>query len=169
MLPVIKTIVYATGLGSGAPYVFRYALSLARQHQANIVVVHGIEPLSTFGQSLVEQYISHDASEEMHKKARETVKAQLQRRIEQLCTRECNGAANCENLVSSIRVVDGYPSQVILDVAKGCAADLIVMGAHRHTVVGEVMMGSTTRKVLHNASLPVLVVRIPEGYTEELR
>ena len=168
MLPKIETILYATGLGPGAPYVFRHALAVARQYQAKIVAVHAIEPLSTFGQSLVEQYISHDDSEEMHKKARETVKAQIQGRIEQLCTRECNGAANCENLVSSIRVVDGYPSQVILDVAKDCAADLIVMGSHRHTVVGEVMMGSTTRKVLHNASLPVLVVRIPEGYTEEL-
>lgn len=169
MLPALKTILYATALGPGAPYVFRYALALARQHQANIVAVHGIEPLSTFGQSLVEQYISHDASEEMHKKARETVKAQLKARIEQLCTRECNGAANCENLVSSIRVIDGYPDQVILDTAKECGADLIVMGAHRHTVVGEVMMGSTTRKVLHNSGLPVLVVKIPEGYTEELR
>ena len=168
MLPKIETILYATGLGPGAPYVFRHALAVARQYQAKIVAVHAIEPLSTFGQSLVEQYISHDASEEMHKKARETVKAQLQGRIEQLCTRECNGAANCENLVSSIKVVDGYPSQVILDAAKDCGADLIVMGSHRHTVVGEVIMGSTTRKVLHNASLPVLVVRIPEGYTEEL-
>ena len=169
MLPKIETILYTTGLGPGAPYVFRHALAQARQYQARIVVVHAIEPLSAFGQSLVEQYISHDDSEAMHSKARETVKTQIQGRIEQLCTRECNGAANCENLVSSIRVIDGYPDQVILDTAKECGADLIVMGAHRHTVVGEVMMGSTTRKVLHNSFLPVLVVKIPEGYSEELR
>lgn len=167
MLPQIKTIVYATGLGAGAPYVFRHALALARQFQAKIVAVHAIEPLSTFGQSLVEQYISHDASEEMHQKAREAVKAQLKGRLEQLCATECEGAANCENLVSSISVVDGYPSQVILDAAKDCSADVIVMGSHRHTVVGEVMMGSTTRKILHNAVLPVLIVKIPVGYLEE--
>ncbi len=70
MLPKIKTILYATGLGPAAPYVFRYALSLARQHEARIIAVHGMEPLSTFGQSLVEQYISHEQSEEMHQQAR---------------------------------------------------------------------------------------------------
>ena len=54
MLPAIKTILYATDLSQGSPYIFRYALTLARQHQAKIVVVHAIEPLTPFGQSLVE-------------------------------------------------------------------------------------------------------------------
>ena len=41
------------------------------------------------------------------------------------------------------------------------------MGAHRHTVIGDAMLGTTTHKVLHSASQPVLVVRIPEGFHEE--
>jgi nucleotide-binding universal stress UspA family protein len=163
MLPKIKTILYATDLGPDAPFVFRYALALGRQHQAAIVAVHGLEPLSRFGQSLIEQYISHDSSEEIHEKARNAVKGQLQQRLEQLCTEECNGAADCQNLVSSIRVVEGYPDQVILEVADDCSADLIIMGAHRHSMVGEVVLGSTARKVLHNANRPVLVVKIPKS------
>jgi nucleotide-binding universal stress UspA family protein len=160
MLPKIQTILYATGLGEDAPLVFRHALALARQFQATIVAVHAMEPLSPFGQSLVEHYISHDSSAEMHNKARESVRTGLQQRIEQLCREECQGTA-CDNLVSSIQVVDGYPAQAILAVAAGCSADVIVMGAHSHTVVGEIMVGSTTRKVLHSATKPVLVVKIP--------
>jgi nucleotide-binding universal stress UspA family protein len=166
MLPAIKTILYATGLSQGSPYIFRYALALARKHEAKIVVVHAIEPLTTFGQSLVEQYISHDTSEAMHSKARDTVKGQIEERIKQLCTTECNGAAECATLVSSIQVVDGYPSQVILEAAKACAADVIVMGSQRHTLIGEVMLGSSTRKVLHNAEQPVFVVRVPKDFAE---
>jgi len=169
MLPKIKTILYATGLGPGAPYVFRYALALARRHQANIVAVHAIEPLSAFGQSLVEQYISHDVSEAMHEKARETVKAQLQQKLEQLCSSECNGATDCKNLVATTLVVEGYPSQVIMDVAAEYSVDLIVMGTHHHTRVGEVILGSTTRKILHTAEQPVFVVKIPKGQSEELQ
>jgi nucleotide-binding universal stress UspA family protein len=167
MLPAIKTILYATGLGQGAPYIFRYALTLARQHQANIVVVHAMEPLTTFGQSLVEQYIDHATSAEMHSKARDSVKAEIQRRIEALCSQECQGA-ECANVVSSIRVVEGYAAQVIIDVAQACSADMIVMGAHRHTMVGEAFLGSTTRKVLHSATPPVFVVKVPKGYFEKL-
>ncbi len=168
MLPKIETILYTSDLGPGAPYVFRYALALARQHQAKIVAVHGMEPLSAFAQSLVEQYISHASSEEMHSQARDTVKAQIKKRMEQLCTKECNNATSCENAVSSIHVVEGYPEQVILNIAKDYSADLIVMGAYNHNIISEVMMGSTTRKVLNSASQPVLVVKIPKGYEEEL-
>jgi nucleotide-binding universal stress UspA family protein len=167
MLPKIETIVYATGLGSGAPYVFRYALALARQHQAKIIAVHGMEPLSTFGQSLVEEYISHDTSEEMHTKARASVKARLKERIGLLCDKECNNVPACENAVSAIHVIEGYPDQVILNIAKDYSADLIVMGAHTHSRVGEFIVGSTTRKVMHGSTRPVLVVKIPKDYKEE--
>lgn len=166
MLPKIETILYTTGLGPGGPYVFRYALALARQHQAKIVAVHAIEPLSTFAQNLVEQYISHNSSEELHSKARETFKTEIKTRMEQLCSKEC-AHAPCDNPVSAIQVVDGYPDQVIAEIAKDVSADIIVMGAHSRSKVGEVMMGSTTRKVLHSATQPVLVVRIPKGYVEE--
>ncbi len=169
MLPKIETILYATGLGPGAPYIFRYALALARQHKAKIVAVHGMEPLSTFGQSLVEQYISHESSEQMHSKAREKVKMQMQERMEKLCTRECNNVAPCDNPVSAIHVVDGYPDQVIVNLANEVSADLIVMGAQSHGKVSEIVMGSTTRKVLHNATQPVMVVRVPKGFAEEVK
>jgi len=167
MLPKIQTILYATGLGSGSSFVFQHALSIARQHEAKIVVVHGIEPLTAFGRSLLEQYISHDKSEEMHKKVQESVKGQIRKKIETLCARECDNVSSCENAVSAIHVVDGYPSQVILNVAKDYSADLIIMGAYHHTLVGEVILGSTTRKVLHEASQPVLVVKIPKDHKAE--
>jgi nucleotide-binding universal stress UspA family protein len=168
MLPKIETILYTTDLQHDASYVFRYALALARQHQAKIFAVHGMEPLPPFGQKLVEQYISHDTSEEKHRKARENVKAQLKMRMEKLCTKECNNAPSCENAVSSIQVVEGYPSQVIVDTANAISADLIVMGERYQNIVSKVVMGSTTRKVLHSADQPVLVVKIPKGYEEEL-
>jgi len=166
MLPKIQKILYATGLGAGAPYVFRYALSLARQYGAEIVAVHGMEPLSPFAQSLVELHVSHEDSEEMHRQARETVKEKLRGRIRQLCEKE-NGDDQAGCRVSEIRIVEGQPAQVVLTAAAEIGADLIIMGSHRHTVVGDAMLGTTTHRVLHSATQPVLVVRIPEGFREE--
>lgn len=168
MLPNIETILYATGIGPRAPYVFRHALSLARQYRARIIAVHALEPLSDFSQSLVEQYMSHEESEALHTKARESVMAKLRGRIETLCARECAGTPECSTAVSSIHIAEGQPAQVILDMAEKCQADVIVMGAQRHTMIGEVILGSTTRKVLHTASQPVLVVKVPKGFSEDL-
>ena len=164
MLPKIETILYTTDLEESALYVFRYALALARQHQAKIVVVHGVEPLTPYGQSLVAQYVPRDVTEKMHREARQNVKENIKKRIEELCAQECNNTPSCENAVSAIHVVEGYPSQVILDLAKDCSADLIVMGEYAHSIISEIMIGSTTRKVLHNAAQPVLVVKIPKGF-----
>lgn len=167
MLPNIKKILYATGMGPGAPYVFRYALALARQHEAQIIAVTALEPLSNFAQSLVELHISHEDSQELHLKAREQARERLRERITLFCDKECSNDPRCTNRVDNIRIVDGQPAQVILATAREYQVDLIVIGAHRHTMVGDAMLGSTTHKVLHSAAQPVLVVRVPEGFHEE--
>ncbi len=167
MLPKINKILYATGMGAGAPYVFRYALALARQHDAQIIAVSALEPLSTFAQSLVELHISHEQSAEIHSKAQSQAKEQLRERIERLCAMECGSDPQCTGRVSEILIEEGQPAQVILSAAREHAVDLIIMGAHRHTVIGDAMLGSTTDKVLHSAAQPVLVVRIPAGFHEQ--
>lgn len=167
MLPKIEKILYATGLGPAAPYVFRYALSLAQKYDAQLIAVHGMEPLSAFAQSLVELHISHDQAAEMHRQAHQKAKQRLQERIARLCSTEACLDPQGEHRVSAIHVVEGAPAQVVLQVAAEVDADLIVMGSHRHTMIGDAMLGTTTHKVLHSADRPVLVVRIPEGYREE--
>ncbi len=167
MLPKIDTILYATGLGAGAPYVFRYALGLAQKHGARIVIVHAMEPLSPFGQSLVELHVTHEKSEEMHRDARAKVKQDIVKRLELLCEKELCSDPEGRNRVADIRVVEGQPAQVVLQEATGARADLIVMGTHRHTRVGEALLGTTAHKVLHSSTTPVLLVRIPDGYHEE--
>jgi len=167
MLPKIKKILYATGMGAGAPHVFRYTLAMAKQFDAQIVAISALEPLSTFAQSLVELHISHEKAEGIHHAAQLQAKERLRDRIARLCEKECGTDPQCTRRVSEIRIEEGQPAQVILAAARECAADLIIMGAHRHTTVGDAMLGSTTHKVLHSAAQPVLVVRIPAGFHEE--
>ena len=167
MIPQIRKILYATGMGAGAPYVFRYALTMAKQHDAQIIAVSALEPLSTFAQSLVELHISQEQSAEIHGKAQAQAKERLRERVARLCEKECATDQQCAQRIKEICIKEGQPAQVILAAAKEYAADLIIMGAHRHTVIGDAILGSTTHKVLHSAAQPVLVVRIPEGFHEE--
>jgi len=167
MLPRIKKILYATGMGAGAPYVFRYALTIAKQHDAQIIAVSALEPMSTFAQSLVELHISHEQSEQIHNTAKNQARERLLERITRLCEKECGSEVQCAQRVKEILVEEGQPAQIVLKNAKEYAVDLIIMGAHRHTMIGDAILGSTTHKVLHSAAQPVLVVRIPEGFHEE--
>lgn len=163
MLPKINTIVYATGLGASAPYVFRYAMCLAQQHQAKLVIVHAMEPLSPFGQSLVELHVSHAASEKMHTNALVQIRGQMEKRLADFVAGESGANAS---LVKAIKVIEGQPAQVIVAEAKTHHADLIVIGSHRHTALGDALLGHTASKVTHSSEIPVLLVPIPKGFEE---
>ena len=118
MLPKIKKILYATGMGAGAPHVFRYALTMASQLDAQIIAVSAIEPLPAFAQSLVELHVSHQEAEQKHLEARNLAKERLKERITRLCEKECGTDPRCNNRVNLIQVEDGHPAEIILANAK---------------------------------------------------
>jgi len=167
MLPEIKKILYATGMGAGSPHVFRYAMTMAKQHDAEIIAVSALETLSNFAQSLVAVHIPTEQQECLHTEAHAHAREKLEQRIKQLFEKEVANDQQSKERLSEIRIEDGTPARVVLRVAEEIDADLIIMGSHRHTVVGDAMLGTTTHKVLHSTKRPVLVVRIPEGYHEE--
>ena len=88
-------------------------------------------------------------------------------RVARLCDKESANDPQAAERLGEIRIEEGSPAQAVLRVAKEIDADLIIMGSHRHTMIGDAILGSTTHKVLHSAAQPVLVVRIPEGFHEE--
>ncbi|MBI5095870.1 MAG: universal stress protein [Candidatus Hydrogenedentes bacterium] len=54
---------------------------------------------------------------------------------------------------------DGDPSEVIVQYAEECKADLLVMGAYGHTKVRELVVGSTTAYAINHAPCPLLLTR----------
>jgi nucleotide-binding universal stress UspA family protein len=158
--PKIKKILYATDLSDGSSHVFRYALSQARHYQAKISILHVVEPLSPFAQSLVELHVSHQASEAQHAAVRQQLLDQLKKRLHAFCETEACAAE--ENLVAEIQVLEGQPAATIIKQAVDCQADLIVMGTHQHSAVGQALLGTTAHKVLHSCPAPTLLVRIPD-------
>ncbi len=56
----------------------------------------------------------------------------------------------------------GYPSQQIVDEANRYNVDLIVMAAHSHTLIGELLLGGITKYVMHHCKCPVFVYKKPE-------
>jgi manganese transport protein len=68
-----------------------------------------------------------------------------------------------DGIPSELTVVHGRnPKDVIVRVAREMRPDLIVMGAHGHRGVKDVILGNTINGVRHEVSAPVLVVGEPE-------
>ena len=54
---------------------------------------------------------------------------------------------------------DGSPAQAIAKFAEAEKPDLIVMGTHGHSALGNVLLGSVANGVLARCRIPVLLVR----------
>jgi nucleotide-binding universal stress UspA family protein len=70
-----------------------------------------------------------------------------------------------ENVEHEVRrLVRGRePAEELVDAATETKADLIVIGMHRRTAFGRLILGSTSERVLHDAPCPVLAVKAADG------
>ena len=61
--------------------------------------------------------------------------------------------------IETVHVPDCRAAQAILDTARRCGCDVIVMASHGRTGMSRVMLGSQTAEVLASAEVPVIVFR----------
>ena len=64
-----------------------------------------------------------------------------------------------DHVVAEASPVEGEVGSTIVDSATAWRADVVVLGTRGHGVVHRMLVGSTSRHVLHRAQMPVLIVR----------
>jgi len=57
-------------------------------------------------------------------------------------------------------VLEGQPSDAILEYASSWKADLIVMGSQNHSGLEKLIMGDVTASVLKRSRIPMLIIPI---------
>ena len=161
MLPTINTILLAAGLGDDTRTLFNFALSLAQKYSARIHVVHGHEVPEISAQNMAEIYMFQETLRANYDQSLEEAETRQSQQLERLCHEELEKSVADRYLLAGVRIVRKPAKQAILEAARDLRADLILMGSHRHSVLTDALLGSTTMKILHSATIPVLVVRIP--------
>jgi nucleotide-binding universal stress UspA family protein len=157
-IPKIKTILYTTALGEHTRPVFRYAISLAQHYNAEILIVHVVEPLSSTAKAVMKTYLSVEDVERIQKDDLREVLQEIKGRLQQFCEEELTSSQSAESKVREILVVAGDPGDEILHVANEHKADLIVIGRSTGPIFGNTVMGTVARRVTRLANVPVFVV-----------
>lgn len=157
-LPEFKKILYTTDLGDNTRPVFMTALSLARQFDARIIMLHVVEPMTSAMQAVVDTYLPAGEAEKVYKDGMKSVLSEMKNRMETFCRDELESPKDLAGLVEEILVVSGRTSEEILKTAEKHKVDIIVMGKSTRSVFGSDVSGSSTRRVSRHSTIPVLMV-----------
>lgn len=156
MIPKINRILYATDLSKNSSYAFLYAIDMAKKHNADIVILHAIEPIPSYAETYVA--MSGDFRKKRHEEFVEKIKSNLQAFCQKA---EGHVGSSCANLVSKILVPVGYPPNEILSAAEDEKCDLIVMGSHGKGFLAHTFLGSVSSAVLNRTRKPVFIIPLP--------
>jgi nucleotide-binding universal stress UspA family protein len=163
MIPEIKNVLYATDLSQNARFAFGYAASLANRYTAQITILHVLEEISPTTMLLIGDIVGEKRWSSLRSEKEQEVIASIQKRLEDFAATFCRETPHCPFTVNQIIVETGHPVGRIIATAEKINADMIVMGSHGQGMLEQVVIGSTSRRVLRRCKKPVLVVRLPEN------
>ena len=157
---MVRSMLYATDLGLYAPYVTQHALALARTFNAGLYVVHVVEPMGLFAESVLQSYLGQDALRELHGKGVRAFLDGVEQRMLDRYREELGDGHSDLSLIRTVRVVQGEPASIIIEQAQKLSVDLLVVGSHSRRVEGGASTGRTAARVLQFSEVPVYMVPI---------
>ncbi|MEX0880660.1 MAG: universal stress protein [Thermoanaerobaculia bacterium] len=142
----IRRVLIASDLSDSSLSAFEAGVTIAEERGASVTLVHllrGWDPS-----------LPSDVSDRLHASAKAALKAWRERQPHMVSLR----VPVEEEVLRAANAADG-----ILERARELSTDLIVIASHGWTGIGGVLFGSTARRVVRGADVPVLVTRTPDS------
>jgi nucleotide-binding universal stress UspA family protein len=164
----IKNILYATDLSETALKAFAYTVNLACLYNARITILHTLAE----SPEVAVKYIGKEAWAEIKQRHVDEARSALigkrqqhkmvQAVLKKFSDQVIDTLEDTQPVMDDIIVVEGKPEDQILRYAEEKNCDLIVMGTRGHGIIAEALIGSTARRVIRAAKIPVFIVPITE-------
>ena len=148
----LKKILYPTDFSEYSLAALQYAVSIARQNDAELYCLHVVDmPQEEY---LTQEYmVPLNVPHVPEDKVLRTARARLKRF-------EAENLSEINKVTS--RVLVGVPFVEIIRYAREQSIDLIVIGTHGHSALAAMLLGTVAEKVVRKAPCPVLTVRHPQ-------
>jgi nucleotide-binding universal stress UspA family protein len=143
----IKRILHATDFSPASETAFEDAVDLAKQNNAELLLVHVVEPV---------RYVAGEefGGPELYVKLEEITDQNAQASMNKLLEK-----VESLNVKAKGMLLKGIAHEQIVNAAESEKADMIVIGTHGRTGFSKLFMGSVAGRVISTALCPVLTVR----------
>jgi len=146
-----KNILYPIALTDSSPKVARYVVTMAKQLDAQVHLLHVLRRFDWF----VNTYVSDPPEPDFKRIASDFENQVMQQALQKL---EAFKQKHLKDIrIVNDSVVSGTHYKRILDYVKSEGIDLVIMGTG--TTVQKVMFGAVAEKVSRLATVPVMLVK----------
>ncbi len=143
----IKNILVTTDFSDYSRSAFPKAISLARKFNANITILHVIQPVITPA-----EYSWGVQPVELQKEHERNCHTAMDKLVQQYFPTD---------ITVSSQILHGIPFREIIGFGRNQKMDLLVIATHGLSGLSHIIFGSTAEKIVRKSSCPVLVVRDP--------
>lgn len=141
-------ILTAIDFSENSDFAFDYAVTMARQFNAELTILHVInEPVDLRG-----FYVPHISFEQLEKE----IEDGAVKMMESFCSTRLESFTNYKTAIAT-----GVPYDEITKKAEEIGASLIVIGTHGRTGLDHILFGSTAERVVRSANCPVMTIKLP--------
>jgi len=148
---MISKILVPTDGSRAAQKAAMYAVDLAKQLNASVIILSVIDKRSLTGQTVPAGKTSRHLIEPIEDYLREAAGGYAGE-IKKLCDKS--------EVQSKTVIVSGHPVEAIVKESARAKVDLIILGSHGKSALAAAVLGSVTYGVIHkDTKIPVLIVR----------
>lgn len=140
----MKTIIVPVDFSQQSEYALEVASSLAKEHKAEIIVLHMLEL----------NYAMISSSEAYHPEQTVFLLKAAEKRLSEFLDKQYLKDIQITPVIKHYKVFSE-----VNEIAKKHNADLIVMGSHGTDGLEEIFIGSNAERVVRNSEIPVIVVK----------
>jgi nucleotide-binding universal stress UspA family protein len=158
MLPLYTRILVATDFSDHSILAFKHAVMLARQNNAQIYLLHVMQPIDPYISSFFSGHVGVKQIEELEQTKFKALQDALKNDLEQFARQELADFPDDLNRFAGTEVIYGIPDVEILAFAERNQIDVIVLGGHGRSAIEQAFLGSVAEKVLRKSTRPVFVI-----------
>ena len=145
-----KRILVPTDFSDYSDNALRYAIDIARQYGAKVLLLHVID--ENIQQCTFEYCLTDDVMKQIEQESKIRTAEKFREEINRL------GENTSDVAIESI-VKRGIPYDEILREQVEKNIDLIVIASHGRTGISRILIGSVAEKVMREAKCPVMLLR----------
>lgn len=130
---------------------------LAQSTGAQVDVLHVVEPMGVFAESIIDTYMPETEKAYLRNKGMSHVIERIAVQVNDTLSSDYAEYLDIIN-ISEVLVEVGSPADVIIEQARMRGSDMIALGSHGQHAYRGGLMGSVVTKVLQLSSIPVYMI-----------